>query len=290
MARLGGQALVQPVWIDGLWGSIFSFEGGRFFKKVPKALRYQATVWFGQPISSEAATSQHLQELLSALSGEAFHHRKQVRKTPGLQTPDGQRLSPAAATSAHVNALRLLDTSLLRLGDAVVCLVPPSHVMGHTFGLALPRLREVSVSWSLDKLAASEGQRVVLVGEPAHLAGVKIPNGALVVALHCVHGLVERPAVDADFYPALFDPANGALLTLSVPDPELPEAEAGAQVGRKPGSFGHFLPGLEVGRIEGALVFSKLFPESAINVVLTRAVLDDEGFVFLAPPSMPTAN
>ena len=28
---------VVPVWLDGLWGSIFSFEGGRYFLKIPKA-------------------------------------------------------------------------------------------------------------------------------------------------------------------------------------------------------------------------------------------------------------
>ena len=31
-------APVVPVWLDQLWGSIFSFQGGRFFTKFPKRI------------------------------------------------------------------------------------------------------------------------------------------------------------------------------------------------------------------------------------------------------------
>src|SRR6266581_3700356 len=33
-------AAVVPVWLDQLWGSIFSFQGGRFFTKLPKRIPY----------------------------------------------------------------------------------------------------------------------------------------------------------------------------------------------------------------------------------------------------------
>ena len=46
---------VQPVWLDGLWGSIFSFEGGRFFRKVPRAWPYRISVWFGEPMDAARA-------------------------------------------------------------------------------------------------------------------------------------------------------------------------------------------------------------------------------------------
>jgi acyl-[acyl-carrier-protein]-phospholipid O-acyltransferase / long-chain-fatty-acid--[acyl-carrier-protein] ligase len=41
---------VIPVNIDGMWGSIFSYEGGRFFWKIPKKWRYPVTIRFGKPI------------------------------------------------------------------------------------------------------------------------------------------------------------------------------------------------------------------------------------------------
>jgi acyl-[acyl-carrier-protein]-phospholipid O-acyltransferase/long-chain-fatty-acid--[acyl-carrier-protein] ligase len=46
----GTDAPVVPVYVDGLWGSIFSFEGGRFFWKIPKKIRPRVTIRFGKPI------------------------------------------------------------------------------------------------------------------------------------------------------------------------------------------------------------------------------------------------
>jgi len=37
LIRAHANAQVVPVWLDQLWGSIFSFQGGRFFTKFPKA-------------------------------------------------------------------------------------------------------------------------------------------------------------------------------------------------------------------------------------------------------------
>jgi acyl-[acyl-carrier-protein]-phospholipid O-acyltransferase/long-chain-fatty-acid--[acyl-carrier-protein] ligase len=44
-------APVVPVWLDQLWGSIFSFQGGRFFTKLPKRIPYHVTIAFGKPLN-----------------------------------------------------------------------------------------------------------------------------------------------------------------------------------------------------------------------------------------------
>ena len=41
---------VVPVYLGGLWGSIFSYEGGKFFWKWPKHWRYPVSIRFGRPI------------------------------------------------------------------------------------------------------------------------------------------------------------------------------------------------------------------------------------------------
>jgi acyl-[acyl-carrier-protein]-phospholipid O-acyltransferase/long-chain-fatty-acid--[acyl-carrier-protein] ligase len=46
----GTSAPVVPVFIDGLWGSIFSFKGGKFFWKIPEKIRPRVTIRFGKPI------------------------------------------------------------------------------------------------------------------------------------------------------------------------------------------------------------------------------------------------
>jgi acyl-[acyl-carrier-protein]-phospholipid O-acyltransferase / long-chain-fatty-acid--[acyl-carrier-protein] ligase len=43
-------APVVPVHLGGLWGSIFSYEGGRFFWKWPKHWRYPVSIRIGRPI------------------------------------------------------------------------------------------------------------------------------------------------------------------------------------------------------------------------------------------------
>ena len=45
---------VIPVHLDRLWGSIFSFAGGRFFWKWPKRVPYPVTVSFGEPMPADA--------------------------------------------------------------------------------------------------------------------------------------------------------------------------------------------------------------------------------------------
>ena len=47
-------APVVPVYLDGLWGSIFSYEGGRFFWKLPRKWRRPITIRFGRPIHNPA--------------------------------------------------------------------------------------------------------------------------------------------------------------------------------------------------------------------------------------------
>ncbi|MGE3242850.1 MAG: AMP-binding protein, partial [Pirellulales bacterium] len=43
-------APIVPVYLDELWGSIFSFRGGRFFWKWPSAVPRSVSIWFGKPI------------------------------------------------------------------------------------------------------------------------------------------------------------------------------------------------------------------------------------------------
>src|SRR4029434_10815298 len=52
IARHAGCQVV-PVFLDQLWGSIFSFRGGKFFRKWPKHFPYRATVAFGDPLPAE---------------------------------------------------------------------------------------------------------------------------------------------------------------------------------------------------------------------------------------------
>src|SRR5216683_1900792 len=68
-------ATVVPVWLDRLWGSIFSFQGGKFFAKWPKEIPYRVTVAFGRPLDAKAADIATVREELLKL-GEFCYSRR----------------------------------------------------------------------------------------------------------------------------------------------------------------------------------------------------------------------
>src|SRR5216117_100118 len=68
-------AQVVPVWLDQLWGSIFSFQGGRFFTKFPKRIPYPVTIAFGKPLNAEAADVATVREELLKLGESCFSRR-----------------------------------------------------------------------------------------------------------------------------------------------------------------------------------------------------------------------
>src|SRR2546421_12918212 len=68
-------ARVVPVWLDRLWGSIFSFQGGRFFTKLPREIPYRVTVAFGRPLEAKAADIATVREELLKL-GELCYSRR----------------------------------------------------------------------------------------------------------------------------------------------------------------------------------------------------------------------
>lgn len=71
IARQSG-ARVQCVWMQGLWGSIFTFERGRYFRKCPHRLPWPVAVSFGDPVSAEQASVSWARQSLLALSAEAL--------------------------------------------------------------------------------------------------------------------------------------------------------------------------------------------------------------------------
>ncbi|MEO1524453.1 MAG: AMP-binding protein [Planctomycetota bacterium] len=49
----GNDAPIVPMYLNGMWGSIFSFSGGRFFRKWPSMPRRQLTLHIGKPVSND---------------------------------------------------------------------------------------------------------------------------------------------------------------------------------------------------------------------------------------------
>ncbi|MDQ2867304.1 MAG: AMP-binding protein [Verrucomicrobiota bacterium] len=151
------QAPVVPVFLDQLWGSIFSYRGGRFFRKWPRELPYRATVAFGEPMSADAATRAVVHEELLKLGNQAFEVRRSLRDHLARRVLAGLKRAPLR--TAVIDGM---DHSTLSRGKTLGVSMALARYLARTF----PEKRIAIV------LPASKGAVIANVG--VLLAG-KVP-------------------------------------------------------------------------------------------------------------------
>ncbi len=139
---------VIPVYLDRVWGSIFSFKRGRFFSKWPEHLPYPVTVAFGPPLPTRV-TAERARLAVSELGAEAMRHRRPADSRLTVELircgrEHWRRLAVADSTGRRLTYGRLLAGALL-LGDAIrgrtqgqrqVGLLLPSSVGGAVANIA----------------------------------------------------------------------------------------------------------------------------------------------------------
>ena len=78
----GVDAPIVPVNLDGVWGSIFSFERGRFLWKMPRSIPYPVTVSFGKPMPA-TSTPFEVRAAVQQLQTDAYrYHKKRMHTLP----------------------------------------------------------------------------------------------------------------------------------------------------------------------------------------------------------------
>jgi len=113
----GVNAPIIPMCIDKIWGSIFSFENGKFFWKFPKALPYPVTIVFGKPMSP-ASISHEVREAVQELTADAFKLRGKDRKKLHIAFIEEAKKHPfkfcmADSSGKKLNYLETLASVLL---------------------------------------------------------------------------------------------------------------------------------------------------------------------------------
>lgn len=176
---------------------------------------------------------------------------------------------------AWVNALRILDTSLLYGVESLVCLYPRDHVMGQTFGVALAKMRNLDVSWELGNVS---GSGVLVVGPANHTGFANVTQGR-VVRLH------EAEELEAGAFGGkgvgCYDAKSGTLLSLSVEQPVMAKGEEDFQSGWREGGFGHLLNGLSAREESHALIVGGLGDQLESEIQMPGVGLDGRGFLVL---------
>lgn len=153
-------APIVPVRLDQVWGSIFSYQGGRFFWKLPRQFGNPVTVAFGKPMPADTAAGD-VRQVIQELSAECavadapirpLVHRRFVRQA--ARQPFRACLIDGANNQLKLSYGRLLAGAmclgrLLRplLGDApMVAVWLPQGAGGALANLALALLGKTSVN------------------------------------------------------------------------------------------------------------------------------------------------
>ncbi|HKD60368.1 MAG TPA: acyl-[ACP]--phospholipid O-acyltransferase [Terracidiphilus sp.] len=162
----GVEVPIIPVNLDGVWGSIFSFERGRFLWKMPRRIPYPVTVSFGRPMPSNSGAIA-VRAAVQELQAEAFHQRKRRMLTLDRTFVRTARRFPlrfmmADGKTPKVNFFSALTKTIYiarRLRPAIgeremIGLLLPPSVGGALTNYALSMLGRISVN--LNYTASSE--------------------------------------------------------------------------------------------------------------------------------------
>ncbi len=239
----GTDVPIIPVHLDRLWGSIFSFERGKFFWKWPRHIPYPVTVSFGRPLPATATAHQVRQAILE-LGSDATAARKSPADTLPARFIRSARknwsgFAMADSTGRELTYGSTLTASLLiadwvranRPEDKMIGVLLPPTVAGSlvNIGLSLAAKTPVNLNFTsgAEGMAAMIGQCGIrtTITSRAFLAKAKLEaaNGAVFIEDILAH--LSAPAKAAAWLRARLMPRR-LLLARYTRHPHTPDSLA----------------------------------------------------------------
>ncbi len=145
----GLDAPIIPLCLDGVWGSIFSYQAGRFFWKMPRRLPYPVAVSFGEPMPAKTSAGE-VRSAIQALNSEAWAHRKRTMLPLGRAFVQRARHHPLRFAMADARVPKLRFGGLLAKTLFIARRLKPHWQGQDMVGIFLPP----SVAGALANLAA----------------------------------------------------------------------------------------------------------------------------------------
>lgn len=291
---------VMPVYMDGLWGSIFSYERGRLFKKIPYSVPYGVTVAWGEPILPRMASSVAVRKVLHQLSSESMemrdvllHPSRLLRKK--LELLDGDKSTFATMLESvkrmHEGQQRALIANALQVAESPafskrgVIVVDSEDETALVFAIGLPLVHQVRVLLADESTSVSQLEEWSLTfpveayigGDVLRLKVAKLhPNDGV---FYHTGGYLDHEA-DVPCYPV--GVLNGKVISLSTKHPNAVTVTNQFQAGWREGSVGRLLPGFAYDDrdLECFKISSLVFGVDGDNEVEIRARMDVEGFLY----------
>ena len=156
----GTDAVVVPMWLDGMWGSIFSFSGGRFFLKWPNRFRRQLTLYVGKPLEASTPLEKVRSQVLALGANATIKHRgdfpvlaKRIirvwrKRGRGMQVADsmGQEVGGRELLTRVLALRRMLRREVFQDDEQFVGVLLPPSVGGVAVNVALAMDRRISAN------------------------------------------------------------------------------------------------------------------------------------------------
>ena len=261
IASKAGHPLI-PVWSDGSWGSIFSYERNRYFKKFPRRNIGGIRIAFGETLVAKDANAQSVRDGIMAASTEAIAQRFARQNFPQRRTSiNGHQIG-------MINALQRRKPFHMLKGDPLI-----DELSSLTQGFAKRFRAKLRI---LDHFDASDGMPWVggdFLREKIRSAPVSPQAFAFYDFGSQALDSLERN--DCAHYPCLA--VDGVVVAMSMPDPT-PGIGVDPQYGRRANSWGKLLPGWKVSSSAPRRVFGPA--ADAAGLALPQGCApDDEGFL-----------
>ncbi|MEZ6064249.1 MAG: acyl-[ACP]--phospholipid O-acyltransferase [Planctomycetaceae bacterium] len=147
----GTGAPIIPAHLHGLWGSIFSFAGGKFFWKRPRRVPYPVRILFGTPIADPESVHQ-VRQAVERLGTESelmdrerrlipvrqfIRQCKRRRSLPKIADSSGIELTGARTLAGALAMRRVLEREVFQADERAIGLLLPPSVGGALANLAV---------------------------------------------------------------------------------------------------------------------------------------------------------
>ncbi len=145
----GLDAPIIPLYLDNMWGSIYTFAHGRYFWKMPKFTLYPVSIVFGKPLPSTSNVHQ-VRQVVQELGAEANILRGAWRKKLHLAFIDEVKRHPLKFCMADSTGLKFSYPKAFAAGVALSrILFPPQRRPKETnemVGVLLPSSSMAAIS------------------------------------------------------------------------------------------------------------------------------------------------
>lgn len=231
IARMA-KAPVIPMWSSGSWGSIFSFERGQFFRKIPYRIPHHISVAFAPAIPAKDASVELVRDQMLEASAAAIAARFDSEAESAEPEITTNPLWINGYQIGQINALPRRQAFATLAADAF-----PDSLFALT--TVLPELFESDcLTESTFRADASRSwvggdilREVIASARDASVIFFDFSADALIPLER--PGLIHCPCLAID----------GLVISMSMPDPVQPLPTSEPQPGRRTGSWGKLLPG-----------------------------------------------